>query len=166
MERAERRIRALAAVRWLAPVPALIIYIAVNGIFPDWATMVLAVGFMFGFSHICNSERKRILCDDIIKDIRTALNEAGHREAVFEVKPMKIGIVVRVYLIRARQKSAECSRVIVHSISIGWYKPYVFATQIVDLDSASDVKEAQLVLNEDLIADIKEKTSKEKGKKD
>jgi len=166
MEKSERKIRMLEAIRWLGPVPALIVYIAVNGVFPDWLTIILVIGFMFGFSAICNSERKRVLCDDIVRDIRGALRSAGHRDAVFEVKPMKIGIVIRVYLIRARQKSAVCSKAIVSSISRGWYKRYVCATQIVDLDSESDVREAQLVLNEDLLADIRKKASKEKGKKD
>ena len=92
--------------------------------------------------------------------IRGALKRAGNKDAVFEVKLMKIGIVIRVYLIRARQKSVICSKSIVSSISRGWYKRYICATQIVDLDNESDVKEAQLMLNEDLWADIRKKAGK------
>ncbi len=160
MERSERKIKILEAIRWMGILPSIIIYLAINGLFPNWLTVVITVGFVFGFLIICNSEKKRVLCDDIVKDIRGALKRAGHKDAVFEVKLMKIGIVIRVYLIRARQTSAICSKSIVSSISKGWYKRYVCATQIVDLDNESDVKEAQLMLNEDLWADIRKKAGK------
>ncbi len=165
MEKAEQRIKLLEGVRWLAPIPALVIFIAANGVFADWITILLAFGFMFGFSGICNSERKRVVWENIVKDIREALNTVGQKEAIFEVKTIKIGMVVRVYLIRARQKSAECSKVIVQSISEGWYKRYICATQIVDLNNKDDVRNAKLLLDEDLLNDMKKKMEERRRNK-
>lgn len=160
MGKSERTIKTLNSVRWLGIMPALIIYAACAGVFAPWLTAVLTVGFWAGFAFICTSEKKRILCADIVKDITGALARAGHKDAVFEIKPLKIGIVIRVYLIRARHKSMLCSEAITSSITSGWYRHYVRAMQIVDLDSEADVSEAQMMFNEDLWADIREKAGR------
>ena len=58
MEKAEQRTKTLEAVRWLAPLPALVIYIATNGVFADWISIILVLGFLLGFSGICNAEKR------------------------------------------------------------------------------------------------------------
>lgn len=166
MDKSERTIKTLDSIRWVGIVPALIIYAVCAGVFAPWLTVVLTVGFWAGFIVICSSEKKRILCADIVRDIRGALAKAGHKDAVFEIKPLKIGIVIRVYLIRARHKATLCSEAISSSIASGWYRRYVRAMQIVDLDSEADVGEAQMMFNEDLWMDIREKSGKGRKKKD
>lgn len=166
MEILEKKIKFLSWFRWMGFGPAIIIYLAAYGVFSRWICLILFAAFALGFYNICNSERKKILCDNIVGDIRKALNRVGQNHAVFELKSMKIGIVVRVYLIRARQKSPVCNKAVVESISNGWYRPYICATQIVDLDSENDIREAQDVLNEDLLKDIQERIAKEKGKRE
>ena len=157
MEKAEQRTKTLEAVRWLAPLPALVIYIATNGVFADWISIILVLGFFLFFSGICNAEKKRIVWENIVKDIRNALNEVGQKEAIFEVKTIKIGMVVRVYLVKAKQRSAACSKAIVKSVSEGWYRRYICATQIIDLHKKEDLKDAKLILDDDLLNDMKEK---------
>lgn len=155
MEKTEQRIRRLERARWFAPVPALIIYAATAGVFPDWLSIFLVLGFMFGFSAICSTEKKRMIREGITLDIRFVLTAVGQREAICEVKTIKIGMVVRVYLINAGNRTELCSRAIVKGISEGWYKRYVCATQIVDVARRSELKDAQLMLDNNLVDDMR-----------
>lgn len=166
MEKEKRKIKILESARWFSFVPGLIIYIATNGVFADWISIVLVLGFMFGFSAICNAEKKRIVWENIVSDMRAALDSVGQTEALFEVKKIKIGMVVRVYLIRAKHRSAICSKAIIESISDGWYRRYICATQIVDINKKEEMKDAQFMLDEDLVEDMRKKLEERRRKKD
>lgn len=147
-------------------VPCAIMFAATQGVFSPWVTGLLSALAAVGFYTITDGARKHILCEHIVGDIRNALNSIGHGEVVFELKSLKIGIVVRVYLISAKQKTTKCTRAVVDSISNAWYRRYVCATQIVDLENEGEVKNAQLALDEELLADLRSRTEKEKNKKD
>ena len=164
MESNEKIVGILSRVRWLCPVPAVIMYMGTIDAFgSSWAT-ALGLIFMLGFYYICNRERRLLLCESIVTDIREELKKVGHETAVYELRSLRIGIVVRVYLIKAGSRAHLCNRAVLSVLTRGWYRKFVSATQIVDLDSEVDIKEAKISLDEDLLDDLKERVAR--GKKD
>ena len=93
-----------------------------------------------------------------IKDMREGLDRAGFGDTVFEIKSLNIGLVVRVYLIQARNRAEIYSKVISDRLEASWYKKHIWLTQVVDVERAEAIGDARRVLNDALIEDIKEKT--------
>lgn len=160
MSGTERHVRTLERIRWLAFVPATVMYVGTVGAFGSIPAAVLSVIAMACFFLVCNSGKKRMLWDHIVSDICDGLEKVGHKEAVFELKSLSVGIVVRVYLIRARQKTAFCKKAIEERVLNGWYNDYVCVTQVVDLSNEGDIKVAQEELDAALVKELKENVLK------
>ncbi len=61
--------------------------------------------FWHGFFVICSRGRMRVICEEIVSDISQTLDKMGHDEIFFEVKKFSPGFVIRVYLVRARNRA-------------------------------------------------------------
>ena len=106
----------------------------------------------------------RVICEEIVKDAAQALEMRGQNENIFEVKSMSFGIVVRVYLVKARQEGPACTKAVLDKLSQGWYKKFIWITQVVDIDGEKDIKEAQKALDKSLLDDIDNIKDKKRDK--
>lgn len=155
-----RQVKNLGMLRWMAPIPATIMYlVTVDSFGYNWALTLAFLAFI-GFYYICNKERQLVLCESIVGDIKSELARLGHEKAIYELKNLKSGVIVRVYLIGAGAKAYLCNRAIVDTLSKGWYSGHISITQIVDLSNESDLREAKETLDEDLIDEMRERLKK------
>lgn len=156
----EKQVKTLSLLRWAAIVPGLIMYnVALNAFGYNWA-LTLSFLAVMGFCYICSKERRMILFESIVDDIKAELKRVGHDAAIYELKNLKSGIIVRVYLVGAGAKAYLCNRAIVDTLSRGWYSRQVAITQIVDLASETDLREAKEALDEDLIEEMRNRLKK------
>ncbi len=157
MSKAEKNSSKLEILRWMCFLPALIMFTAARGAFGTAAAAVLAGAFGIGFFVICSRGRMRVICEEIVSDISQTLDKMGHDEIFFEVKKFSPGFVIRVYLVRARNRAPLYKKAILDRLDRGWYKRHVLAAQVVDIEGAEDVKKVQRILNTALIEDLKRK---------
>lgn len=157
MENNKRTVKILSGIRWLCPIPGIIMYVGtINAFGHSWA-IALAAFFTSAFYFFCSRERRLVLCQSIVEDIKKELDRIGHEAVIYELRALRLGIVVRVYLIKAGKKAQLCNQAILSIIRNGWYKKFVSATQVVDLDNEVDLNEAKASLDEDLLVEFKER---------
>ena len=156
----QKQVKTLSLMRWAAIIPGLIMYSATLDKFGyNWA-LTLSFLAVMGFCYICSKERRMILCESIVADIKKELQNLGHEKAVYELKNLKSGIIVRVYLIGAGAKAYLCNRAVIETLSRGWYSGHISITQIVDLASEADIREAKETLDEDLLDEMRDRLKK------
>ena len=161
MSKAEKYSSRLTIIRWLCFAPALVIFAALRG--PFGTLLSAAAGLCFGaaFFAICSRGSRRIICEEIVADLTEAISKLGHREILFEVRKFTPGLVVRIYLVRARQLTPACVKLIRARIKNCWYRRYVIATQVTDVNGLEDVEKARRRLNRELLEDLTQKLKKE-----
>lgn len=163
MGKAEKDSLRLGRLSWFWFVPAFIMFFAGRMAFGTAVAVILAAVFGIGYFKICTGAKKKVICDEIISDMQKSLGKEGFENTVFEIKSMSIGLVVRVYFIRARSRAEIYSRIISERIESGWYKKHIWVTQVVDVEKTEAIEDARRVLNDVLLQDIREKLGR-KGK--
>lgn len=166
MNKAEKNSITLGRMKWFWCVPAALMYTVTQIPFGRPVAFALCLIFGAAFYLICSRASNYIICEDIINDMREALEKLGHSDSIFEIKSFNSGLVVRVYLIRARQKADMCNMAIIKGLEKGWYKKHLWMTQIVDLADAEEVTEARSKLNLALLDRIKDDRPKANKKSD
>ena len=119
-----------------------------------WAS-VLCFAAGLGFILICENSRKIIMCEHVANDLGNVLKARGFSRHSFEIKNLKAGLIIRIYLISADERVALCNRIIMERITQSWYKDMVWITQLVDLNNEDEIKEARETLDDELIEEIK-----------
>lgn len=165
MGKAEKNSQKLEKLRWFWFIPSAAMFAGTQIPFGRGVAFCLSAVFGIAFYLLCTRGRMFIICEEIVRDMRDALDSLGQMENVFEVKSFSVGLVVRVYLIKARRMAPICNKAILDKIDRGWYKNLVWVTQVVDIEGESEVKEAQKALNESLLEGINQENGKGKRKK-
>ncbi len=161
MNKARRNSERLEKLRWLWCVPAAAMYAATQIPFGKTAAFALAVVFGAAFYLICSRGRMHVISEDIVRDIRETLKRFGHEDSVYEIKGFSFGLVVRVYLFKAKFNTPTCTKAIMDRLSKGWYKNLVWVAQIVDIEEESELRKAQKDLDQALLDTLE----RERGKK-
>ena len=161
MNKAKRYSQRLEKLRWLWCLPAAVMYAATQVPFGQTAAFVLAVVFGVAFYLICSRGRMHVISEDIVRDIRDTLKRFGHEDSVYEIKGFTFGLVVRVYLFKAKLNTPTCTKAIMDRLSRGWYKNMVWVAQIVDIEEESQLRNAQKDLDQALLDTLE----RERGKK-
>ena len=102
MEKARRDSLKLGRLKWLCFVPATVMFLWTRAAFGTTVSIILAFAFGIAFGKICSRGKRTIICEEIIRDMKHGLSKAGFYDTVFEIKSLNIGLVVRVYLIKAK----------------------------------------------------------------
>ena len=165
MEKVKKTINFLGRLKWLGLFLGALMCILTQPRLGDIWSVILGTVAGVGFMFICENERKNVICDHVAEDLHGAMENGGYRDAVFEIKLMKPGMIIRVYAIGActDEDALLCNNIIVKQISKSWYRERVWITQIVSVDSEDDIEEARKALDDELIDDLK--TMKNASKK-
>lgn len=147
MNRAEKNSKKINRLRWLCFVPASVMYIAAEAAFGTLMGITLGAVFGIAFFMVCHRGSMMIVCEDIVEDMKTTLDKIGQAETIFEVKCLSTGFVVRVYLIKAKNRAQICRRAIIEKLEQGWYKNKIWVTQVIAVENEEDIKKAQKALN-------------------
>ena len=155
MEQVKRNLAILSKVKYLGLIFGVVMYMFVEPRMGSvWASVLC---FLAGLSFIliCENSRKIIMCEHVANDLGSALKARGFSRHSFEIKNLKAGLIIRIYLIRAEERVALCNSIIMEKITQSWYKDMVWITQLVDLNNEDEIKEARETLDDELIEEIK-----------
>ena len=166
MGKAERLSTRLEKIRWLWFIPSALMYIGTQIPFGKGPALMVSMVFGVAFYLICSRGRPMIICEEIIRDMRSTLEKLGEHEGVFEVKNFSPGLVVRVYLIMASQMVPEFNRALREKIEKSWYKKLVWMTQVVEVEDSYEIKAARRALEESVLNDLRHMIGKPSDKKD
>ena len=155
MESVRKKADLLGRIKWLGLLLGLLMYYATAYAFGDIVSTILACIAATVFYVMCENERKSIVSRHVSDHLSEALTKIGQTESVFEVKAANMGMIIRVYLIRAGERAPACTKAVLDAIAESWYRSRVWVTQIVDLDRQEEIPEAQRALNEELLNDLK-----------
>ena len=157
MESVRKKADLLGRIKWLGLLLGLLMYYATAYAFGDIISTVLACIAATVFYVMCENERKSIVSRHVSDQLSQTLNRIGQTENVFEIKTANMGMIIRVYLIRAGERAPACTKAVLDAIAKSWYCSRVWVTQIVDLDRREEIPQAQQALNEELLDDLKNK---------
>lgn len=157
MELVIKKQKILKWLRYLGLVFGAVMYWVIYKSLGEIPAVILGFIAGIGFFAICDYERRSILFDYIADSIKSEITKIGELECHIEIKMLRIGLIIRVYLVRAGDQTGKYSKAIVDAISKSWYRQNVWITQVVGIDNESDIKEAEADLNNDVIKEI-EKT--------
>ena len=160
--RTRRIVRLLSRLKWFGVFFGIVMYYGTYESFGDLVAMALACLATMVFYIMFDRQAKTILSQHVSNHLQTVLSPLGQKESEFEIKCTRIGIVIRVYFIRAQDKAPLCMRAIICAIERSWYRSQVLATQIVDVASRDEIPEISDELNENLVEDIKKRRGMEK----
>lgn len=157
MEKVKKNIILLGRLKWLGLFLGALMCTLTQPRFGDIWSVILGTVAGVGFMFICENERKNIICDHVAEDLHGAMEKGGYSDAVFEIKLMKPGMIIRVYAIGAGadKDALLCNNIIVKQIAKSWYRERVWITQIVSVESEDDIEEARKALDDELIEDLK-----------
>jgi len=155
LEKINKTIGILNKVKWLGLLLGVFMCVFVEPRLGDvWA---VGLGTVAGvaFIYICDHEKRSILGEHVALDLKRALSARGYKDAVLEIKHLKAGLLIRIYVIKAGENAVYCNGIIVQQIESSWYKDKVWITQLVDIESHDEIKTARDTLDDELLEDLK-----------
>ena len=117
------------------------------------------------FIYICNHEKNSVMIEHVAMDIKNALQARGYKDSVVEIKYLRAGMLIRIYVIKAGENAIYCNGIVVQTIAESWYKEKVWITQLVDVETREEIESARDTLDEELISDLKRMRDEAKGRK-
>ena len=162
----KKRVRIFKNLRWAGGVFGIIMYLATFQAFGDLMASALCLCATIGFYRICDGESKRTMCQYVADDLRAAVAAAGHSRCVVEIKAISSGLITRVYLIGVTGIAARYNRAVLERINRSWYRKDIWVTQILELESESELDEAHEFLDDRLADDLEEMHRSRRNRKD
>ncbi len=157
MERERKQAGILSRLKWMGILTGIVMYYATFTSFGSTFSTILACIAAVAFYTICENERRRVVSGCVSKHLSEVLAGVGQSETFFEIKTSNVGMLIRIYLIGAGDRTALCARAATNAISRSWYYSKVWMTQIADVKSEDEIPRLQKVLDEELIEGIKKK---------
>ncbi len=155
MDSVRKKAVILGRVKWLGLFAGLIMYYATVKSFGNAISMILACVAALAFYCICENERRTVISKHISEHLSEVLAKVGQPENIFEIKSTGARMIIRIYLIRARERAPLCSKAAMDAITKSWYRSKVWITQIVDIDNQEEIPEAQKALDDQLFDSLK-----------
>ena len=112
MESVRKKADLLGRIKWLGLLLGLLMYYATAYAFGDIVSTILACIAATVFYVMCENERKSIVSRHVSDHLSEALTKIGQTESVFEVKTANMGMIIRVYLIRAGERAPACTKAV------------------------------------------------------
>ncbi len=162
MEQVEKKMKLLSYIKWAGLALGLIMYFATVKAFGETWAIILGTIAACAFFFLCESGKRGVLCEHIVEDLQEAIDRLGKLDCIFEIKSVKIGLIVRVYFIKAGEMAPRYGKAILDVIAHSWYRSRIWITQLVDLDSEEELKEAALALNEELLQNLQQQKNQRK----
>ena len=154
MKSIETTLKIIKASKWLSFFfGAVMCYFTIDS-FGGYAAIVLGIIATSSLWIMMKREETRLIGEFIARDIKDAIYDAGDIENVVEIKRLKKGLIARVYLINAREKSVLFHKAIAKKLEDCKYKKYLWVMQLTDMPKIEDLRETQKRLNSQLLDEI------------
>jgi len=150
----ERQVKVIGAIRWLSIPLGAVMYLGTVNSFGQLTASVLCLLAAAVFFLLIKSEQGRIIGEFIADDIRDAIKEVDGIESFIEIKRLKSGILARVYLVNAKEKTMVVHKSIRRKLDRCSMKKYLWVMQLTDMPGRDDFEETQQRLNEQLLEEM------------
>ncbi|MEF9921774.1 MAG: hypothetical protein RR313_10300 [Anaerovoracaceae bacterium] len=157
MDKREKLIKYINIIKMFSFVFGYIMFFVASNSFGDVAGVVLGVVATVGFWWIIRNEQTRLIGESIASEIKMAISEEGNIDNFIEIKRIKKGLIARVYLVNARERSAIVHKAIAYKLERSKYKKYLWVMQLTDMTSEEDLGATQKLLNSELIEELMKK---------
>lgn len=165
MEKVKKTIDILNKVKWLGLLFGVFMCLFIEPRLGEIWAMGLGTVAGVAFIYICNHEKNSVFIEHVAMDLKGALQARGYEDAVVEIKYLRAGLLIRIYVIRAGENAIYCNGIIVQQIADSWYKEKVWVTQLVDINERDEISDARDTLDEELISDLKRMRDDARGRK-
>lgn len=165
MEKVKKTIGILNKVKWLGLVFGAFMCLYIEPRLGVMWAMGLGTVAGIAFIYVCDFERRAILSEYVAHDLKEALQIKGYENAVVEIRHLRTGMIIRIYVIDVGENAVLCNAIVVQRIESRWYRKNVWVTQLVGVGSKEDIAAAKETLDEELINDLKRMRDEEKRKK-
>ncbi|MBR5229614.1 MAG: hypothetical protein IKW01_02065 [Firmicutes bacterium] len=142
-------------IKWLGLVFGAFMCLYIEPLLGSIWAMTLGTIAGVAFLYICENEKKRLIGDHVAKDLKEALCKGGYKDTVFEMKHMRPGMIIRIYVINSGKNTIYCNGIIVRQIQRSWYKDKIWITQLVGVRNEEEIGTARDTLDDELIEDIR-----------
>ena len=112
----------------------------------------------------CEDGKRGVLCEHIAEDLQEAMERVGEQDCIFEIKSMKLGLIIRVYFIKAGEMAPRYGKALIEAIARSWYRSRIWITQFVDVENEAELRDAEALLNEELLRNLKRQRDEQKKK--
>lgn len=165
MEKVKKKVDILNRVKWLSVVFGVVMFMATEEVVGILIATVLSLAANLAFFFICEKEANATICEHVADDLKKTVFAVGSQKCMVEIRKFQMGLLARVYLIKAGAKAPVYSQLVLDHIRSSWYRKEVWITQLVDMSSENEFEDAQEMLDDELYSDIQKMRDELKSKK-
>lgn len=144
-------------IRWLGVPLGVIMYLFTFESFGDIVATILGVLSCVVFVILIDTERSRLIGDELEKDIKAAISESFNIEHYVEMKRFKHVLIARVYLVNAKDKVVMIHACINRKLEDSHFRKYLWVMQMADIPEKAAMKASEEMLNEQLLSELLKK---------
>ena len=124
------------------------------------------IGILKWLCFIMRTEQNSLMGREIVSVIRDSISGVAQMEYMVEIKKIRSGAIARVYLINAEEYMAKVKNGISAGLERSGLSGKVYALQLTNMRSRSELPAFQKLLNEQLIRQLWGSDGKKDGPKD
>lgn len=159
------KVRILSRLKWLGFPLGYLMYFGTVNSFPIGISLILSIVATVAFWLLIRREEVNYMGRFIAKDVSTAISDVGQYPNIIEIKRLSAGLVVRVYLVQAKEKLPVIQRSIENILRHNVFGNRILFIQMTDMQDRSFLKSHQEALNMELLNTLKKyKDGKGKNK--
>ena len=161
----DRTIKLIGGGKWVAFILGYIMYYITSRAFGSELAFLLGFAATGIFWTICRNEYIRLIGQSIATEIKEAIVLVGEIDNFVEIKRLRKGLIARVYLVNAKEKSTIFHKVIASKLDDCKYKKYLWVMQLTDMSSKDELIDTQNLLNSQLFDVLVKKKEEESNDK-
>lgn len=150
----EKNCRMLKRLSYLALPMGLLMFVLTKDSFGISVSMILGCIATIAFRSIVLRELSRIVTTELVKTIEDAIKETADVKNIVEIQKINGGLIARIYLVNAAEKTALIHNAIRRKIENCSLKKYLLAMQLTNLKAPGAIGEAREALNKQLIEEL------------
>ena len=155
MEQVERQMEMFRRLRFGGVLFGLLMYLGTRAAFGMIISVILGALFAVGFYMLCEMQAQRTICQYVADDLKDVLLRAGHEQCIVEIRSLRVGMLTRIYLLGARQRMKGCGKTVTEHIRQSWYFHWIWGLQMIVLEDESEIAQAQALLDQRLLEDLR-----------
>ncbi len=150
----EKNCRMLKRLKYLSLPMGLLMFELTRDSFGISVSFTLGCIAAIAFRSIVVRELSRQVTTELVKTIEEAIRETADVKNIVEIQKINGGLIARIYLVNAAEKTALINNAIRNKIENCSLKNYLFAMQMTNLSTPGAIKEAREVLNRQLLEEL------------
>ncbi|MCQ2547574.1 MAG: hypothetical protein MJ145_01055 [Clostridia bacterium] len=151
----EKTIKTCKLIRYLAlPLSAIMFFMTCKSIGVVLASLLGMLSFVV-FWIMVEKTMGRLVGDELIKELKKAIDSIGHLDSFIEVKTLSAGLLIRVYLVKAGNNIKLYNASFNNRLRNDGLGKYVWMMQVTDIPDLNVLDRVRAELDEKMIEFLK-----------